>query len=567
MLLIQEDHGVEGLLQDGSHVGGEGHHDQLLALVECLVTHGLQGVGQDDLTDGSAREGHVGDANGTRSHVDGGSVAGVSHELQTVGHHAVEVTVNDTDGVADVEGQGLVAVLVAVEGLGLGEGEGLQAAVCEGIVAQVGQSGAQLHGEVGHGLLQECLGTHVGGRGQVCLHDGGVSQGVVAHVGGLIQVLELLQSLTVSQRALLQASAVGIQGDGGQLLVVDQGVLADGLHVGEVGVVQRGSVEGVRADGHHVCEVEVGQRGAVEEGLLGNVSHTGAQLHALDEAALCEGVTTDGGCGGQVDGLEVGGVEAVDVVTVLVVGLDGHGAVGEDAQHIAAEGKLANGQNAREIHILQRIVVVEGVITDDGTLAQGHGLQLGGTEEGGVTDGDVLSDGQLGHGRGEDVVVQGVIAHLVGGGGEVVVHVQTEGGLTNDDVVTDLDGTEGLALTEGGLADDHTVGNGDALQGRACEGVVTDDGHAREIGSGLDAGVVEGVVTDGGELAQVQRGQILEVSEGVIAHGGDLRHLHGGDLGVAREGAGADGGDLGIGQLEGALHAGSHQNEGVSFII
>ena len=567
MLLFQEDLGVEGFLQNGSDVGGEGQHDQLIAPVEGLVTHRLEGVGGDHLTDRRARKGHVGDADGTVCHGDRGSIARVGNELQTVGHHAVEVAVNDTDGIADGEGQGLGSVLVSVEGLGLGGLEGLQAAVREGIVTQIGERGAQLHGEVGHGLLQEGLGTHIGSGCQIRLHHGGVGKGVVTHVGGLVQIHDLLQSGAVGEGTLLNRRAVGIEGDGGHLLVVDQGVLADGLHAGEIGVVQRGVIEGVGANGYHVGEIEVGQIGAVEEGLLGNVGHTGTQLHGLQETALRKGVVTDGGGGLQIHGLKVSGVEAVDVVTVLVVGLHGHGAVGEHGQHIAGEGGVTDGDHARQIHVLQRIVVVEGKITDNGTLAEGHALQLGGAEEGGVTDRGVLTDGQLGHGGGEDVVVQSLVLHLVGGGGKVGIRIQTEGVVTDDGVFADLDRAQGFALTEGGITDGHAVGDHQALQSRVSKGMIADDRHAREIGGGLDGGMVEGVAADGGQLTQGQGLQIAEIGEGVTSDHGDLGHLDRGDLAVAREGTGTDGGDLGVGQLEDTLDTGSHQGEGVSFLI
>ena len=567
MLLLGEDLGVEGFLQDGRDVGGEGQHDQLLALVEGLMAHGLEGVGGDHLADGSTREGHVGDTDGTVGHGDRGGVARVGDELQTGGHHTVEVAVDDTDGIADGIGLGLGAVLISVEGLGLGGLEGLQTAVREGIVTQIGEGGAQLHGEVGHGLLQEGLRTQIGSRGEVSLHHGGVGEGVVAHVGGLVQMDGDSQRGAVGESTLLQLDAVGIQGDLGHLLVVDEGILAHGLQTGEIGILQSGVIEGVGAHRHHVGKVEVLQHLAVEEGLVGNMGQTLAQLHALELTALGKGVGTEGGGRGQIHRLQISGVEAVDVVPLLVVELGRHGAVHEDAQHIAAEGRLTDGGDAREIHGLQGVVVVEGAVTDDGPLAQGHALQLGRAEEGGVTDDGVLTDGQLGHGGGEDVVVQSLVLHLVGGGGEVGVDIQTEGGITDGDVVADGDRLQGLALAEGGLAQGHAVGDHQTLQSRVSEGVVTDDRHAREIGGGLDGGVVEGVAADGGQLAQGQGLQIAEIGEGVVADHGDLRHPDGGDLAVAREGTRTDGGDLGIGQLKAALDTGSHQGEGVSFLI
>ena len=75
------------------------------------------------------------------------------------------------------------------------------------------------------------------------------------------------------------------------------------------------------------------------------------------------------------------------------------------------------------------------------------------------------------------------------------------------------------------------------------------------------------MVGDGGQLTQLDGLQAGALGEGISAHLGDLGHIHSRQLLVAREGTRTDGGHLGIGQLEGTLDTGSHQNQGVSFLI
>ena len=531
------------------------------------MTHRLQGVGRHHLANGGAREGHVGDADGAVSHGDHRSVTRVGDHLQTRGDHAVKVTVNDTDGIADGEGQGLGPVLASVEGLGLGRLEGLQSAVGEGIVTQIGQSRAQGHGEVGHLLLQEGVSTQVGGGLQIGRGDGGVSEGVISHGGDLVEVLHGCQSITVGEGALTQSQAVGIQDCGGQALVVDEGVGADIRSGRKIDRGQRGAVEGVGADGLHALQVDVGQGLAVEEGLRGDVGDATAQLDRGQLLTVGEGGLTDGCGGGEIHRLKVGGVVQVDVHTLIVDDGDGQAAVGEEVEHIAREGGLTHRQGGGEVDALQLGGVVEGEVADNGALAQGHGLQLGGTVEGRAPNGHVLADHQLLHGRGEDVVIEAGIVLLVEGGLVVAVDVQTEGGVADDHVVADPDAAESLALAEGGGPHAHALGNDHALNTRAGEGVVTDHSHTRQIGGRLDGGAVEGAVSDGGELTQLDGRQTGAIREGVGPHLGDLGHIHRGQLLVAREGARTDGGHLGVGQLEGTLDTGSHQKQGVSFLI
>ena len=411
------------------------------------------------------------------------------------------------------------------------------------------------------------MSAQVGGGLQIGRGNGGVGEGVIAHRSDLVEVLHGCESITVGEGSLTQGRAVGIQNHGGQILVVDEGVGADILGGGEIGRGQRGAVEGVGADGLHALQVDVGQGLAVEEGLGGDGGDATAQLDRGQLLTVGEGGLADGGGGGEIHRLKVGGVVQVDVHTLVVDDGDSQTAVGEEVEHIAREGGLTHRQGGGEVDALQLGGVVEGEVADDGILAQGHGLQLGGAVEGGAADLHVLADHQLLHGRGEDVVVEAGIVLLVEGGLVVAVDVQTEGGITDHGVASDLHRLERLALAEGGGPYGHALGNDHALNGRAGEGVVTDHSHTRQIGGRLDGGAVEGMVGDGGELTQLDCLQSGAIGEGVSPHSSNLRHIHRGQLPVAREGARTDGSHLGVGQLEGTLDTGSHQEQGVSFLI
>ena len=567
MELAVEDLGVVSLLQSGSLVGSEGDHHQLIAGVERLVANGLQGVGSHDLTDGRARKGHVGDANGAVSHGDGGGIARVGDQLQTGGYHTVQVAVNDTDGVADGIGQRLGHVVHTIEGIGHGGGEGLQAAVCEGVVTQIRQSRAKSHGEIRHLGLQERVRTDIGSGGQVSRGDGGVSQGVVAHKGDAVQILHADELGAVGEYALLQGHTVGVELDGGQTLVVDEGVGAHGLHGGQIHGGQGGAVEGIGTDGGNARKVEARQSLAVEEGLSGDGGDAVAQLDGGQVVTMGKGRLTDGGSGGQIHGGDVGGVVQVDVPTLLIHGGDGQTAVGEEVQHVSREGGLTHRGHGRQVDARQGRAVVEGEVANGHTLTQSHALQLGRAVEGGATQGDVVTDGEGGQGGGQHVVVEAGIVFLIEGSLKIAVDVQTEGTVTDDGVASDPHAAQGLALTERGVPYGHARGNDYGLHSGAGKGEVTDDRHARQVGGGLQSGAEEAVIADDGETTEGHGLKARAIREGVGLHDGDLGHLHRGQLLVTREGTHTDGGHPAVGQLEASLHPGSNQHQRISYII
>ena len=293
------------------------------------------------------------------------------------------------------------------------------------------------------------------------------------------------------------AHAVGGGGEGGRLLGAE-------LLGGERAADLLGA--------HDAGDVRVGDHGGGEDEALldGGLLGEGAEdLVELREGALGpDDEAAEVATGGEVEevqGVDVGGVEAVDVAErgdALAVGEDEHGAAAVDVAavaHLAAAGAdLAGGTDAVDVvdglgrveegeGVLGLGVVLDGVLNDEGDLGDVLDLVAAGLDEGG--------DGGGGE-RGDDGVALLVVVDLA------------------------MPTAVGLGGSEHASATAHVAEGTRATGGRAGAGDTGDtgDGAAGTPGSG---GVVHaGETSDGVGLAGVLGHLGVDELNNVVADGG-----------------------------------------------